>query len=438
MVLQPGGPSTDPTSVLLRLHEVRCPRAVTRVRHHLGMGEQRIAFLLGAGASADARLPMSFDLSRKIVDDINAQNARAQYVEPECRLALNVTWTRLQAADAVAGNDVLRGIDVERLFAAVRQLGRRDALPISPFVSAWDPGVESVVSSERLSFIDGDAADAVARAIGSDRGRGSGRELVEVIKRLIRAEVSRTDLSAFERLEAHMIRSMSRYLQVIPSTPLDYLTPILKLAESQGPTLVMTLNYDRTVEAACAANSLTCETGFEAWKDKGAIRFESTRGIRLLKLHGSLDWRTSGSRAPDPSTMPTHAYLTDGHDPDKAKGEPVIIFGEGEKLRHDGPFIDLLREADAQLQLARDLVIVGYSFRDDHVNDRISAWVNGELARRLLVIDPSFDALTVTRHPAPLTYAALLKRHLGDRLTVWQEKGKDGLARLGEWTASAD
>ena len=49
-----------------------------------------------------------------------------------------------------------------------------------------------------------------------------------------------------------------------------------------------------------------------------------------------------------------------------------MVFGAGEKHRSDGPFLDLLMEAKRSLSEALELVVVGYSFRDDHVNHLIS------------------------------------------------------------------
>jgi hypothetical protein len=46
----------------------------------------------------------------------------------------------------------------------------------------------------------------------------------------------------------------------------------------------------------------------------------------------------------------------------------------------------------AQLAVATHLVVVGYSFRDDHVNHVIRSWLADHQATTLVVIDPYFPA----------------------------------------------
>jgi hypothetical protein len=54
---------------------------------------------------------------------------------------------------------------------------------------------------------------------------------------------------------------------------------------------------------------------------------------------------------------------------------PGIIFGVGNKLRPFGPFLDLYLEAKRSILGASTLVVVGYSWRDEHVNELIKAFI---------------------------------------------------------------
>jgi hypothetical protein len=57
--------------------------------------------------------------------------------------------------------------------------------------------------------------------------------------------------------------------------------------------------------------------------------------------------------------------------------QPAVVFGEAGKLRSEGPFLELLLAWAAALKRAANLLVVGYSFRDQHVNELIARWFNG-------------------------------------------------------------
>src|SRR3954453_17786314 len=93
--------------------------------------EPRISFLLGAGASADARLPMTGQLTRCIVESLPSS------------LALRFVCSALIGHRGVQGVSPFADLDVERVFSAVRLLAERRDHEAAPFVYAWNPGVDS-------------------------------------------------------------------------------------------------------------------------------------------------------------------------------------------------------------------------------------------------------------------------------------------------------
>jgi hypothetical protein len=52
-----------------------------------------------------------------------------------------------------------------------------------------------------------------------------------------------------------------------------------------------------------------------------------------------------------------------------------VIFGAGNRLRPDGPYLDLYREFKDVLAEDRQVIVIGYSFRDAHVNEAVCRWV---------------------------------------------------------------
>lgn len=102
--------------------------------------------LLGAGASVDAGIPVSVDLTKKIAETIDTPSNRYN----KTAHALNVAIGAMVAHDTAHGRAAFAGIDVERIFAAVRMLARRDELDIAPYVAAWNQHLEQTPGEGNL------------------------------------------------------------------------------------------------------------------------------------------------------------------------------------------------------------------------------------------------------------------------------------------------
>lgn len=76
------------------------------------------------------------------------------------------------------------------------------------------------------------------------------------------------------------------------------------------------------------------------------------------------------------------------------------------------------------LQKASRLTIVGYSFRDAHINAELTAFVNEHPESKLCVIDP--------KPPLQNEFFGSLVRALSrtDRIQIVQETAANGLARV--------
>jgi hypothetical protein len=111
-----------------------------------------------------------------------------------------------------------------------------------------------------------------------------------------------------------------------------------------------------------------------------------------LKLHGSIDWvvEPPGTTAGELPTQRIRKVI--GAEEKKWYEAPAVVFGEAGKLRSEGPYLELLLAWSSQLQHADSLLVVGYSFRDDHVNEVIGRWFNTDEKRRIVVVDPSDPA----------------------------------------------
>jgi hypothetical protein len=107
----------------------------------------------------------------------------------------------------------------------------------------------------------------------------------------------------------------------------------------------------------------------------------------------------------------------------KAAHHPEVIFGQRNKLTAEGPFLDLLRLFRQELEAADRLTVVGYSFRDPHINEYVSQWLNQGQQRRLRIVDPGFGKSGVK-------YARSLGRFCATRLDVVAKRAEEALEVL--------
>jgi hypothetical protein len=180
-------------------------------------------------------------------------------------------------------------------------------------------------------------------------------------------------------------RILRELLAVSASTDVRYLYPLVNLAKDDDVT-VATLNYDRTVEKAADELDVSWSHGIDEWDQKWRLAWNSP-SLRLIKLHGSLEWEDSYN--PPADLNPGGSVV--GQSTESGPGSfPYILFGRREKLRPTGPFLDLRAAFIDDLRKTTHLVVVGYSFGDDHVNELIRHWLAVDVTRILVVIDPAF------------------------------------------------
>lgn len=335
--------------------------------------------LLGAGASREAGLPLTHEMTQLIVDRVN-QDSRMRFWG--ATTVLNFVCASLIQYDAARGTNPYDGLDVERVFSAVQMLSQRDELEISPFVLSWHPAVDRRSRPELPAFFGAHFKEAVLST------RGIGDSNVERrFKEGVQALLGTVDNSIYQRLMGSLTLHLRRILEIPDPAKLCYIKPLLQWAlKGEHPTIA-TLNYDRSMETAGETSDVSIDTGIGALSASG--RWSVAEGsIGLVKLHGSIDWEMKSVR--DRSQPLKSEELVFREDWEEADFEPAIIFGRRGKLRVQGPYLELLRAFEDQLAVAKDLMVVGYSFRDEHINEYVRRWLNQDPGRRLTIIDPFF------------------------------------------------
>jgi hypothetical protein len=380
--------------------------------------DRQILVLLGAGASKDARIPTTDEMT-----DVVMQKIREL---PDVRLGLGLEFilhtlrahaARSAARDLQAGNRALgqtqvqTHVDVERLFASVDLLIERHLQPWTPFVESWDPGLESLAADERITPY---AIERHLREFGREMERtfepresslggfGSGtlfrgtsfsgspdravRELARALSRVLNEPRRIDQNSLLNEIRDEMLKSLFAILKIDQPKRVDYLNPLLNLVRRQKKLTIASLNYDLAVELLCANHGRACDTGIETWLKGGGLDLRPT-GVNLLKLHGSIDWVLEAEETDSPLPLQAMRKLEPGEEPSPDR-RPAVVFGEAGKLRSEGPFLELLLKFASELQSVDSLVVVGYSFRDEHVNVVISRWFSENDAARMVVLSP--------------------------------------------------
>jgi hypothetical protein len=325
------------------------------------LGPSELVVLLGAGASVDAGVPTSRAMTQELLTAINKKPG-GPFAE-----ALQFVHDTLVAHDRSAGHDLSAGIDVERLFSAVELLGDLGGLEVTPFVQAWHP-----VVAEWNSFTG---------------------------HRTFTVDVSEPGGDLYRKLAEHMVAALRSIVATDPCQ-VGYLAPLIAAADRIGGLTVATLNYDVAVEQALAiikGSGVQDPTSIDVWGEDHRWAW-TENGLRLLKLHGSIGWHWVSL----PGWGHRGTYRTvwrEGRRYDRLgfiNHPPALVFGRRGKLRARGPFLSLLAQFEAFMATTRCLVVIGYSFNDEHVNELIKWWMEvgssgpfGGMGS-IVLVDPNF------------------------------------------------
>ena len=150
----------------------------------------------------------------------------------------------------------------------------------------------------------------------------------------------------------------------------------LRSAGTRGPCDIFSLNYDTLLEASLDALRLAYTDGFRgtnrAWFDAQAFdEIGSGIAYRIHKLHGSINW-----------TRDSQGYVRRGRNANKdAKDEPVFVYPSEQKYLQTqyGIYENLIGRFRSRLRktgVNNHLVVLGYSFNDEHINEVICDAIN--------------------------------------------------------------
>jgi hypothetical protein len=192
----------------------------------------------------------------------------------------------------------------------------------------------------------------------------------------------------------------------VPTPNIDYLKFIGDSANDSENNIfdIFTLNHDTLVEQYLEKEKIEVTDGFGVEQNK--IRYldlkkldENPRNIRIVKLHGSINWFRFISRSAknnrDAIGIPLTNDLWHTKDPEgeeqlPADGSPMILVGGFNKILQytSGIYADLHCQLNASLKNTQRLVVCGYSWGDKGINSRVINWVTKGQENKIIQIHP--------------------------------------------------
>ncbi|MER3436122.1 MAG: hypothetical protein C4288_22850 [Leptolyngbya sp. ERB_1_1] len=212
-------------------------------------------------------------------------------------------------------------------------------------------------------------------------------------------ELAGTDFKRITELKRKIVgRLKETWILVENYEKASYYQGLMHFQEQyQYPLRIFTLNYDLCVERACSKAKI--ERGFNETRMLDVRRFEDdqdqTVDLLLYKVHGSIDWKKD-----------KYGSLTFSDEAGSVSvRELEIIFGTSQKLQYADPYLFIIHEFRKYCRKAKLILVIGYSFGDDHINGIMTQALSQDSDRRIVSVAPSQDG-------------EKLKQYIADKLSV--------------------
>mgnify|MGYP001296040498 CR=1 FL=1 len=294
------------------------------------MKSEQLVFLLGAGASVEAKIPASNDMVDDVEKFIISKQNWKQYFDLYNYIKSSIIYSK-----GIQGQFNYR-FNIEDLLIVLEALEQRDKSIMYPYIGNWNMRLVEVA--------------------------GENFENIGGFKSLIKEQIS------------EWVKPKEGYDKA------SYYQNFISLQNEIGETLkIFTLNYDLCFERTIERNegSLNLEMGFSdrKWSYKHFDSIDSeTHGTHfaLYKLHGSVNWKRIDES------------ITIEDDPVR---DAELIFGTPYKLTSTDPYFFYSTEFRKSLlsQKAKLIITIGYSFYDDYLNKFITQAMKEDSSMKLIV-----------------------------------------------------
>jgi hypothetical protein len=196
-----------------------------------------------------------------------------------------------------------------------------------------------------------------------------------------------------------------------------------RLDENSDPitSKVFTTNYDTIFETSMRMNDIEYCDGFTPQQQDFVFSNEWEQGkVEVAKLHGSIDYylRERDERV---VRYPLRADESDTDLFGERLKERMMILPIGEKYVTRTPYLQLLNKLNRDLTCEEIIVIIGYSFRDDPVNNALIERIHRKERIKIVVVLP--NATEIIRNNLPQRFQEVsvpLNISFGDSTSVGQ------------------
>lgn len=201
----------------------------------------------------------------------------------------------------------------------------------------------------------------------------------------------------------------------------------------RGPVEFFTTNYDTLIEDALALSGVRYDDGFTGGSVAFWSGYESSTSshfkARVVKLHGSIDWVA-------PKDDASRLLRVRHHDAYPAPKNQVVIYPQSTKYVNTqlDPFAALFQRFRRNLAdgSERVLLVCGYSFSDEHINQDIEVAMSAPDSQLTLV------SFSEERGALPPILNDWRKASWGERIYIVSNKGLYNGDRGPFWGLEAD
>ncbi len=369
----------------------------------------QIAFLLGSGVSIPAGMPSTGSLTEKILSGTGITRDTSDRNGPYC-----LGRSASDPADEYVSRVLvfLKRLKVEIDLYYIYELGRS-------------------TSYEDLYYISNQVSDTISREYDNPAVLPLISRISPEIQPLLNgADGDKGVAWTMERLAdeaGHYIHDVVRLELSRDPSDLKYLRCIKDACQDSRLTSVglFTLNHDTVLEHFLHQNNLEAIDGFGELDDdhdahlwNPALLAQDSHRIRLVKLHGSVNWhlfptgdakRIHGTVGITSQTDFLRGQIKTPRPP--VDGRPVVLIGTFNKMLEytRGIFVDLYCQFHRYLRQTEKLVVIGYGFSDKGINSEVVDWFSSSSRHQVIIVDPAPQVLQQRARP-------LIRRHW-DKLT---------------------
>ena len=274
----------------------------------MSIKQDEIIILLGAGASADAGIPVTSQMVQDVEEFID-NNHWSQF-----KKLYYLVKSSVEFSYGIQGKHV--NFNIETLLNILNELEKKEMHPLYPFIGSWSVRFNEIIKDNFNLIID------------------FKNKIIQQLKTWIQPD--NLKLSEY-------FKKLSEFQKQI-----------------QFPLKIFTLNYDLLIEKNLS--EITIERGFDdnkKWNYKLFSERPEEPEIYLYKLHGSLDWER------DTITQIVKCV-------DNIPDIPDLIFGTQYKMQYIDPYLFLFSEFRHYALKSKLIICIGYSFSDEHINAILS------------------------------------------------------------------